>query len=206
MRHTAHETYKYKTWYKYPTTFLCTYIADRGKKKRLCRESLPLMDMKAVHIGEGIWMGNILSLQDLPLSFTVISLLTEEKLVHLSKRLMQDNRRQINWSLPDKSSSAFLCNDLIQILNVMDNSRPILVHCARGVSRSAAVCAAWFISRHHCSTLQDSMALIRQATPTASPNLGFIAALKAIERNDGDVEAALHQWTAKQKVGHKTTI
>lgn len=153
--------------------------------------------MKPVHVGENIWMGNILSLQNLPCNFTVVSLLSDEKMVHLSKRLMQDNNIQIDWFLPDKSSSTFLCRDLIQILNVMDNSRPILVHCARGVSRSAAVCAAWLISRRHCTTLRDAMSIIRQASPTASPNLGFVAALKAIERNSGDVEAALHQWISK---------
>lgn len=162
--------------------------------------------MKPVHVGENIWMGNILSLQDLPCSFTVISLLTEERLLHLSKRLMQDNPRQISWFLRDKSSSTFLCSNLIQILKIMDNSRPILVHCARGVSRSAAVCAAWLISRRHCTTLQDAMAVIRLASPTASPNLGFVAALKAIERNNGDVETAMRQWMAKQqKQWHSNT-
>ena len=154
--------------------------------------------MTAVLIKDNIWIGGILALRDLPSRFTVISLLSEAKLVHLSKTLLQDCHTQIIWNLADKPSSTFLCSKLIEILFVMDNtSGPILVHCAQGVSRSAAVCAAWLLS-HHCCTLQDSLTLIRQASPTASPNLGFIAALKAIERNKGNVGAAVHQWNSKQ--------
>ena len=150
--------------------------------------------MKAVHIGENVWLGNILALQDLPSEFTVISLLADDRLFKLSNELLKDSHRQLIWRLRDTPSANFLCNDLIQILTVIDNSRPILVHCAQGISRSAAVCAAWLMSRHHCTNVEEAMTLIRQARPDASPNLGFLAALKAIERHHGNIEAAMQQW------------
>lgn len=150
--------------------------------------------MKPVHISDNVWLGNILSLQDLPSEFTVISLLADDRFLHLSKKLLKDSHHQIIWGLRDKPSANFLCHDLLEILTVMDNSRPVLVHCAQGVSRSAAVCAAWLMSRHHCTNVQEAMTVIRRARPDACPNLGFLAALKAIERHHGNIEAAMQQW------------
>jgi protein-tyrosine phosphatase len=155
--------------------------------------------MKAAQVADNIWIGNILALRDLPSDFTVITLLAQEKTLRLAKSILTANHKQIVWRLVDKPSATFLCPDLIQILSIMDESRPVLVHCAQGVSRSAAVCAAWLISRHHCSTLQQAMTIIRQARPQAQPNLGFLAALKAIERHQGNVETAMEEWNGKQK-------
>ena len=69
------------------------------------------------------------------------------------------------------------------------SSKACLVHCAFGVSRSAAVCAAWLISRQGLS-LEQALRRIRAARPEASPNMGFIASLRALEQCQGSVAAA----------------
>lgn len=153
--------------------------------------------MKA-EILEDIWIGNVLALKNLPVEFTVISLLSEEMTLNLTSNLLAEHHSREVWHLRDKSSAPFLVPDLVRVLSVIDKSRrPVLVHCAKGKSRSAAVCAAWLISRKRCSTVQEAMGIIRKARPEAQPNLGFLAALKAIERHGGDVEAAMNEWNKK---------
>ena len=117
------------------------------------------------------------------------------------------------WKLKDRPNSDFISQRLSQILQVMDDALPTLtlkptstipqqsitanddnkaclVHCAKGISRSAAVCAAWYISRRHTS-IQETMAVIRMVRPQAQPNLGFLAGLRAIEQSHGNIDAAI---------------
>lgn len=57
---------------------------------------------------------------------------------------------------------------------------PIFIHCAVGRSRSASVVAA-FLVLFRGLRLLDAMMLLRHRRPIAMPNLGFFAALVAIE-------------------------
>jgi hypothetical protein len=128
----------------------------------------------------------------------------------------------VKWDLQDKAGADFLSKRLVEVLEEIDeamlrnspqdsndskqqqddgsssSSSCCLIHCAFGISRSAAIVAAWLISRRKCTTVSDALAAVRQVRSGASPNLGFVAALRAIEQCDGDVGAAMQRM--KQKV------
>jgi Dual specificity phosphatase, catalytic domain len=67
-----------------------------------------------------------------------------------------------------------------------------LVHCAKGISRSAAVCAAWYMTRKHAA-LEEALAVIRRARPQAQPILGFLAELRAIQQSHGNIDKAMER-------------
>ena len=62
--------------------------------------------------------------------------------------------------------------------------RSVLVHCLRGMSRSAAVTAAWMMVRQRC-TLSDALARLRAVRPVVLPNLGFLLELLRLEAELG---------------------
>jgi protein-tyrosine phosphatase len=57
----------------------------------------------------------------------------------------------------------------------------ILIHCYQGISRSAAVCIAFLICDNLLS-LEEGLNLVRSVRPQASPNSGFMTALKQLEQ------------------------
>merc|ERR1740117_146446 len=69
----------------------------------------------------------------------------------------------------------------------------VLVHCASGISRSVAACAAWLMTRRNY-TLDDAMDKVVECRPSAKPNFGFMQALKILEYSRGDLEAAHDRW------------
>jgi protein-tyrosine phosphatase len=165
---------------------------------------------RAVEILSGLWIGSLASLRYLasdnedlsPASrhtWAVISVLDSEKLLGLANAFLEPMKRSkqcrqhVVWKISDKTSADFLSERLQSMLMLMDESRNqqrhILVHCAMGVSRSAALCAAWLIARKQMS-LQQAMDTIRLVRPEVCPNLGFIASLRALEGCDGDIDKA----------------
>ena len=56
----------------------------------------------------------------------------------------------------------------------------VLVHCAAGISRSAAVTLAYYVL-HRGATLADAAARVRRYRTVAYPNLGFWTALRRLE-------------------------
>jgi protein-tyrosine phosphatase len=161
-------------------------------------------------IGEivpGLWIGNLWSVKELAKMpdrrWTIVSLVQSPKLslyveTAVAEMFQQNSEMMIQteeWRLADQSQANLISERLSEILKIMDGSihpeenRACLVHCAFGVSRSAAVCAAWLISRKHLS-LQQAMEQIRVARPEASPNMGFVAGLRALEQCGGNVEDA----------------
>jgi protein-tyrosine phosphatase len=124
----------------------------------------------------------------------------------------------IEWELPDQSNADFISRRLDEILQHMDmalnatadtvknvsssksSSRACLVHCAFGISRSAAVCAAWLLSSRRCLTLPDALACVRNARPDASPNMGFLAGLRALEQSQGDVKLAIERMKRNRTI------
>ena len=174
----------------------------------------------------GLWIGSLNSLrtinQDIPgtKQWVVITILSNEKLIAISKILIASSPALIGcrhevWKISDSCQEDFLSKRLDSLLNLIDESMPstsfsasktdassapnkaCLVHCAQGVSRSAAVCAAWLISRRKLS-LQDALAKIRSCRKRISPNLGFVASLRALEQSDGDVRKAMERLTRKE--------
>lgn len=178
------------------------------------QQQLPIRVSKRgreVEIIPGLWIGSLASLRYLAIdedcqslssqrcTWAVISVLDSEKLLQLANAFLEPLKesslcaKHIVWKLPDKPSSAFLSEKLQSILILLDEAlkqqRNVLVHCAMGVSRSAALCAACLITRKKLS-LEEAMDIIRLARPEVFPNMGFIASLRSLERCDGDIEQA----------------
>lgn len=124
------------------------------------------------------------------------------------------------WQLSDNSQADFLSPQLEQALRTIDHvmltstttdtvphqhqqqqqqeieseRAACLVHCFHGVSRSAAVCAAWLMVRRKWS-LAEALESIRRVRPQIHPNLGFIAGLHALQQCHGNVAAARERLT-----------
>jgi protein-tyrosine phosphatase len=168
----------------------------------------------------GLWIGSLAGLKAIDnherkmemkeKMWVVISLLESGRLVNLSNVLLTSSSalqrsRQEVWELSDTFRGDFLSERLISMLDIIDQATPLslqggvsrrdracLVHCARGISRSAAVCAAWLISRKRMS-LEYALETIRSVRPQISPNLGFIASLRALEQCEGDIQQAIQR-------------
>eukprot|EP00521_Asterionellopsis_glacialis_P007211 CAMPEP_0195288426 /NCGR_PEP_ID=MMETSP0707-20130614/5097_1 /TAXON_ID=33640 /ORGANISM="Asterionellopsis glacialis, Strain CCMP134" /LENGTH=186 /DNA_ID=CAMNT_0040348293 /DNA_START=90 /DNA_END=650 /DNA_ORIENTATION=+ len=162
----------------------------------------------------GLWIGDLSSVQHLDAlknqsgngsatSVTVISVLSSQSLIRFATDILINKYQETSiriqhvvWELRDTPKASFLSDTLAKLLQGIDETissgGTCLVHCAHGVSRSAALCAAWLISRTGLS-LAEAMDRIRLGRPDANPNLGFIASLKTIEkRNDNRRDVIQH--------------
>jgi hypothetical protein len=71
----------------------------------------------------------------------------------------------------------------------------VLVHCAGGVSRSAAVVAGYLMARRGLS-FDQSLAALRASRPWVNPNPGFVAQLREFEAKGADAS----NWRAWRHV------
>jgi Dual specificity phosphatase, catalytic domain len=69
----------------------------------------------------------------------------------------------------------------------MQASRSILVHCEKGISRSATMICAYLITRHQLKC-DDALTLLRQTRPQACPNIRFSFELRKLEAQLEDKE------------------
>ena len=161
----------------------------------------------------GLWVGDLSSVRELKhlpdRPWTVVSALKSNKLSLFITRALQELRmahpdmiiHHETWDIADEARSDLLSEHLDIILaqidqRILDQSGYCLVHCAFGISRSVSICAAWLISRRHMS-LEQAMQKIRSVRHDAAPNLGFLAALRALEQCGGNVRAARERMAPK---------
>lgn len=78
-----------------------------------------------------------------------------------------------------KNFTALLPDALEMIDKCQTNNERLLIHCAAGNSRSAAVVIAWIITRHNIS-YDDAIKLVLAKRATVKPNTGFVQALRAM--------------------------
>ena len=164
--------------------------------------------MNRIMMGEiqpHFWIGGIGALKEIhksDRSWKIVSIVHAPNLVQFcrdSVNILREAGRihqHLLWPMADQNESPLLCERLDEVLCFMDDhsssEHPLLVHCAFGVSRSVSVCAAWLISRQGLS-LSKALDTIRVARPEASPNMGFIASLRALEQSGGSVKQALER-------------
>jgi predicted protein tyrosine phosphatase len=166
-------------------------------------------------ISPGLYIGNLWSVKEIrkrkDREWTVISLIDSDKLLDAVQRILAEHtgskflRRHDVWALPDRADAMFVSPKLQEIMALVDDGidqmisstaghgRSCLVHCALGISRSAAVCAAWLLHHRREVTLPGALSAVRIARPDAQPNIGFIAGLRAIEQCNGDIEGAMER-------------
>jgi protein-tyrosine phosphatase len=152
-------------------------------------------------------------------SWTIISVLESDQLLDYVSDLIRQQQQQpvrrlvvryhFTWKLPDTNQAHFLSDTLLQVLAYMDESiqsnntihSKCLVHCAMGISRSAAVCAAWLMHNNQCGvrSLADAMAVLRCVRPGVQPNMGLTAALLSIQAMRGNVPAAMNRAARPQQ-------
>lgn len=175
----------------------------------------------AGEIEPGLWVGGLGAVKEIRhcrgRPWTVVSALKAEKLSLFLTTTLQEIRdahpemviHHELWDIADQSRSNFLSERLEHVLclideRILDRSGYCLVHCAFGVSRSVAICAAWLISRRHMS-LPMALQRIRAVREDAAPNMGFIAALRALEQCDGNVAAARQRMEARNQTSSLST-
>lgn len=80
----------------------------------------------------------------------------------------------------------------VEAIEVLEGRRPTLICCALGYSRSATVAAAWLVKTARANTVQDALAVVRNARPQVviSPVL----------------EGRLNKWAAEQRLFSKTCV
>jgi Dual specificity phosphatase, catalytic domain len=189
-------------------------MIQEAKQQRILSDS-------CAEIVPGLWIGSLAALKEIDnhharkmektkTVWTVISLLASDTLVSLSRSLLSSSSTLLGsrhevWTLSDTFRGEFMSGRLISILEVIDQAalyprqgnnvrqdQACLVHCARGVSRSAAVCAAWLMSRRQMS-LEHALSMIRSVRPQVSPNLGLVASLISLEKCEGNVLKAIER-------------
>jgi protein-tyrosine phosphatase len=152
-------------------------------------------------------------------SWTIISVLESDRLLDYVSDLIRQQQQQpvprlvvrhhFTWKLPDTNQAHFLSDTILQVLAYMDEAfqsnntihSKCLVHCAMGISRSAAVCAAWLMHNNQCGvhSLADAMAALRRVRPGVQPNMGLTAALLSIQAMRGNVPAAMERAAHPQQ-------
>ena len=87
------------------------------------------------------------------------------------------------------------CFDFIRDALARADGGGVLVHCFRGKSRSATICAMYMM-RALGMSYDEAIATIRAARPTAAPNSGFERALRRLD--DGRREASASESPTKK--------
>lgn len=87
------------------------------------------------------------------------------------------------------------CFDFIRDALARADGGGVLVHCFRGKSRSATICAMYMM-RELGMSYDEAIATIRAARPTAAPNSGFERALRRLD--DGRREASSSESPTKK--------
>ena len=65
--------------------------------------------------------------------------------------------------------------------NSLNNQRPVLIHCAAGISRSATLTLSYLMRKYHLSP-EQAINLVREVRPCINPNPGFLKQLKEYKR------------------------
>lgn len=86
------------------------------------------------------------------------------------------------------------CMDFLK--TAVEENGSILVHCASGVSRSVAVCAAYLMIEQQY-TFKDALKLIQSQRMLANPNLGFKKQLELLESTKGDIQEAIKAYQSQ---------
>ena len=83
---------------------------------------------------------------------------------------------------PEVDLTPYFAPSYTRITTELAAGRGVLVHCNRGVSRSATIVAAFLMRRNDWGLRRTAEHMLR-ARPVVDPNAGFIAQLRAYDRH-----------------------
>jgi predicted protein tyrosine phosphatase len=147
-----------------------------------------------------IWISSLAEAPDLARRHKparIVSLLSPYDIFPVFDGMHQDHHLQVpihdiaqdigEWRAPGESDA----ERVIRFVESWDRGAPMLIHCWAGISRSTATA---FITAcvHNPSTDEEEIAwAIRDASPTASPNVRLVSHADAILGRGGRMSAAI---------------
>lgn len=104
-------------------------------------------------------------------------------------KIPHNNVRHLLISIPDSAEVNIICyfNQVFSFIeDARKNNTNVLVHCEKGMSRSASFVIAWLMYEKHCQgqrvNYQNILHLVQQERVIVSPNPGFTKQLKNFEK------------------------
>jgi predicted protein tyrosine phosphatase len=157
-----------------------------------------------IHMGQvvpGVWVGSLAALSHLDTrkrKWSVISILSSNQMIKMTSDMLSKStapvQEHIVWILRDDVQAELLSElhlrRIFAILDQTNSQDACLIHCSKGSSRSVSACAAWLLYSRKFTTLESALTRIRRVRPNASPNLGFLASLRALEQCHGNLTNA----------------
>eukprot|EP00668_Euglena_longa_P043523 GGOE01057944.1.p2 GENE.GGOE01057944.1~~GGOE01057944.1.p2 ORF type:complete len:149 (-),score=25.88 GGOE01057944.1:524-970(-) len=104
----------------------------------------------------------------------------EEKGFHYLKLDLEDNA--------DTPIGEYFQQTYMFIEEARAQSHKVLVHCRRGISRSATIVIA-YVMRHNQKTFDEAFDYVKRKRDIINPNLGFVLALESISPKDPFLES-----------------
>ena len=87
-----------------------------------------------------------------------------------------------------------------EAIDFIASSTACLIHCHKGVSRSATICVAYLMAVKQC-TLDAAMKLVQGCRPIVNPNWGFRRQLRLFEAMSCQLSGPVFNWYVKEVAG-----
>jgi len=175
-------------------------------------------DFDANEIVAGLWVGSLSAAEREP----ALCIRSISRIVTVATRLkpmLPGCCSHVQVEIDDHPEADFL-NALRQVVNAIDQilleiscdsvskdppRQGVLVHCASGISRSAAACLGWIMMRCN-KTFDEAFALAKAARPKINPNFGFVQALHLLEAHGGNIEVARRTWKSANDLDDRDAV
>ncbi|HSP74675.1 MAG TPA: ADP-ribosylglycohydrolase family protein [Cryobacterium sp.] len=132
---------------------------------------------------DGVWLGAIGILGDLPPEIDAVVSLCRVGRTQVPGRIRSENRVAV-WLIDEPAEKAnpnlrFVLTDTVDAIAALRaEGRTVLVHCVQAVSRTPAV-GALYAARHRGIPIEQALLEVTDVLPHANPNAAFLQALRS---------------------------